>query len=92
MRVDAEYNDYILSCSGLDDPGEGSVSVYLPGANSLLLGRVIIVKNLFDSAGAYLYIRDITNKLIDGAAYKQITVLYNAVTFICNGTGWDIIK
>jgi len=74
--------DYLLDVNVV-----GIASIVLPVSP---VGKVFIVKNI-DTLYPPIIVSAVSGVLIDGSATANIVTAYESLTFIFNGTSWDII-
>jgi len=74
--------DYLL-----DVNVAGLASIVLPVSP---VGKVFIVKNI-NTLYPPIIVSAVSGALIDGSATASIVTAYGSLTFIFNGTSWDII-
>jgi hypothetical protein len=76
--------------NGVASQFDPPLSFGLPAPATTNKGRVVILKQLY--TGGNITISVDGGALIDGSSTSTLSTLYSSRTFICNGTGWDIIK
>jgi len=74
--------DYLLDVNVV-----GTASIVLPVSP---VGKVFIVKNI-NTLYPPIIVSAVSGVLIDGSATASIVTAYGSLTFIFNGTSWDII-
>jgi hypothetical protein len=79
------YDDFVIDMNGVNSTF--AITVYLPAAATTNIGRVITIKSL-NQYGVYIY--TLGGGLMDGVDEKIITQ-YGSMTFISNGTNWEVI-
>ena len=83
------YDDYFIIASGTS--GTPAPYIFLPGASSLMAGRLVIVKSLIATAGELRVAAGNGTEYIDSSTYNSIAVQYTTRRYVCNGTDWSII-
>jgi hypothetical protein len=71
------------------DASSSPINVTLPDA-SAVLGKVYTIKKIDSSANTVTILTSLS-QLIDGNSTESLTVQYESITLISNGSGWDII-
>ncbi len=90
--VDTTDSPYPLTTDNsvvLVDAAAGAVAVALPAA-STVAGRVFNIKRLDGTVNTVTVDPD-GAELIDGATTAALTIQYESVTLVSDGTGWSIL-
>lgn len=81
----ATSSDTVILC----DATSGNITITLPAVSGLS-GKVFYIKKINSNANS-VTIDGNSSETIDGDLTQIITVQYDSVTIVCNGTAWYVV-
>jgi hypothetical protein len=92
ITYDVNNSDYLILVNEVGGYDHGAPYFHLPIPSALNAGRTVIFKQIKSPHNGNSRIYAIDDSTIDGAAYIELTALWQSKSFTSNGTNWFVSK